>query len=196
MSDTPPVFCQGRHIRLRPAWIEDAGTIARLRNASRHCFLNDNEITTDQAIQWLKAMNFPEEALLRIETHAGERLGFAGWSHLDMNRREAEIGRLMIDPRAILRHIDQPRRQDIAVDAVRAIGHTLFTQSGLQRIRTTYIEGNRNAARVNQRCGMQITASETHTRKDGKTLEIIQLTLEFQDWQALQPIWAQEETRP
>ena len=193
MINNELVLCEGRHIRLTPARLEDATLIARLRNASRHCFLNDEKTTPDQATRWLQAMNFPEEVLLRIETRTGEVLGFAGWSHLDMNRQEAEIGRLMIDPRAILRHIPHPRRQDIAVDAVRAIGFYLFNHSGLQRIRTAYIAGNQNAARVNQRCGMKPCSTETLSRKDGNAVEIIHLSLEIRDWSALRLVWMQEE---
>ncbi|MBP9800925.1 MAG: GNAT family N-acetyltransferase [Sterolibacterium sp.] len=187
-----PAAYDGRYVRLATARLEDAATIARLRNAARHCFLNDDTVTTDQVIQWLQTMHFPTEALLRIESPTGALLGFAGWNQLDIERREAEIGRLMIDTQAVLQHIDNPHRQDIAVDAVRAIGHYLYTRLGLQRIHTAYIAGNRHAARVNRRCGMQAVATEVHARRNGTEVRLIRLSLDIQDWRTLQSIWAQE----
>lgn len=191
--DTPdPVFCTGRIVRLRAIQPGDIPAIARLRNASRQCFLNDHEVTESGVAAWLRNMDFPREGMLRIESPDGAFLGVTGWDHLDMARQEAEIGRLMIDPHAILAALPRARRQSVAVDAVRALGRYFFAELGFMRVYTSYIADNRLAARVNECCGMLPTHTTRHPRSEGCSIDVVHLELTYPRWAALQATWAAE----
>lgn len=192
MSDLP--LCSGWIVDLRPVLAEDVSAIARLRNASRQWFLDSREVDAEGVTAWLAAMRcvFPEEALLRIETQTGGFLGVAGWSHLCLESGDAEIGRLMVDPRAIVRELPQAGHgRSVAVDAVRAIGRYLFVEYGLHRIKTSFLAGNHLAASVNQRCGMSLVETVSHRQAD-KPVEVHRLELTRSRWLALQDAYASD----
>jgi RimJ/RimL family protein N-acetyltransferase len=186
-----PLLCEGRVVRLRPVQADDFPAIARLRNAARDFFLDSREVTADGVAAWLGSMRFPDEALLRIESPTGVFLGVTGWNHLCMNRREAEIGRLMVDLATVLREVPRAR-PSVAVDAVRAVGRYLFLELGLERVLTSYIASNRYAAKVNERCGMVPVRTSEHVRADGSVLEVVHLELTIQRWISLQDSYARQ----
>lgn len=191
-NDTDPVLCKGRIVQLRAIQAEDIPAIARLRNASRNCFLDSREVTEAGVAAWLRAMRFPEEGMLRIEplgpegAAKGVFLGVTGWDHLSMNRREAEIGRLMIDHAAVLKEIPRSRLQSVAVDAVKALGRYFFVEQGFKLVHTSYIATNRHAAKVNERCGMVPVRTSQHVHADGSTEEVVHLELTYERWASLQ----------
>lgn len=190
MSDLP--LCSGWIVDLRPVLAEDISAIVRLRNASRQWFLDSREVDAEGVAAWLAAMHFPEEALLRIETQTGGFLGVAGWSHLCLESGDAEIGRLMVDPRAIVRELPQAGHgRSVAVDAVRAIGRYLFVEYGLHRVKTSLLVGNRLSSSVHQRCGMSLVETVSH-RQAGKPVEVHRLELTRSRWLALQDAYASD----
>ena len=193
LSDLPEAslpLCSGRIVNLRPVRGEDIAAIVRLRNASRHWFLDSRQVDVEGVATWLAAMRFPEEALLRNETQTGAFLGVAGWSHLCMESCDAEIGRLMVDRKAIVRELADSGRS-VAVDAVRAIGRYLFVEYGLHRIKTSFLVGNHLAANVNRRCGMRLLETVTHGPSEN-FVKVHHLELSRSRWLALQDAYAMD----
>lgn len=188
MNDLP--LCSGWIVNLRPVLPEDVDAIVRLRNTARKWFLDSREVDAEGVAAWLAAMRFPDEALLRIETRTGVFLGVAGWSHLSLASRDAEIGRLMVDRKAIVRELPDAGRS-VAVDAVRAIGRYLFVEHDLHRIKTSFIAGNHLAAGINRRCGMTPVETLSHLQS-GKPVEVQLLELTRNRWLSLQDAYAQD----
>ncbi len=188
MSGLP--LCSGEWVSLRPVLTEDIHAIVRLRNASRQWFLDSRVVDAEGMATWLAAIRFPEEALLRIETQGGQFLGVAGWSHLCLASGEAEIGRLMIDRRAVARELPDAGR-NVAVDAVRAIGRYLFVEYGLKRIKTSFLAGNHPAAIVNQRCGMCLVDTVSQMQS-GKSVNVHHLELTRSRWLVLQDFYIED----
>lgn len=187
-NDLP--LCSGKWVDLRPVLAEDVHAIVRLRNASRQWFLDSRVVDADGVAAWLAGRHFPEEALLRIETKKGQFLGFAGWSHLCLVSGEAEIGRLMIDRRAVVHALPESGRH-VAVDAVRAIGRYLFIEYGLKRIKTSFLAGNQLAAIVNQRCGMCLVETVSQMQS-GKPIDAHHFELTRSRWLSLQDFYAED----
>lgn len=188
MNDLP--LCSGKWVDLRPVLPEDVFAIVRLRNASRQWFLDSRVVDADGVATWLAGRHFPEEALLRIETKKGQFLGFAGWSGLNLSSGEAEIGRLMIDRKAVVRELPDSGR-NVAVDAVRAIGRYLFIEYGLKRIKTSFLAGNQLAAIVNQRCGMCLVET-VGQMQSGKLIDVHHFELPRSRWLSLQDFYAED----
>lgn len=188
MNDLP--LCSGWIVNLRPVLPEDVDAIVRLRNTARKWFLDSREVDAEGVAAWLAAMRFPDEALLRIETRTGVFLGVAGWSHLSLASRDAEIGRLMVDRKAIVRELPDAGRS-VAVDAVRAIGRYLFVEHDLQRIKTSFIAGNHLAAGINRRCGMTPVETFNHPQS-GRFVAVQLLELTRSRWLSLQDAYAQD----
>jgi RimJ/RimL family protein N-acetyltransferase len=188
MSGLP--LCSGKWVSLRPVLVEDIHAIVRLRNAARQWFLDSRAVDAEGVAAWLAGQHFPEEALLRIETQDGRFLGVAGWSHLCLASGEAEIGRLMIDRKAVVRELPDSGR-NVAVDAVRAIGRYLFIEYGLKCIKTSFLAGNHTAAIVNQRCGMHPVGIVNQMQSD-KLVDVHHLELSKSRWLFLQDFYAED----
>lgn len=183
-------LCSGRWVNLRPVRAEDIPAIVRLRNAARRWFLDSRVVDAEGVAAWLAGRHFPDEALLRIETPEGRFLGVAGWSHLCLSAGEAEIGRLMLDRRAVVHELPDAGR-NVAVDAVRAIARYLFTEYGLKRIKTSFLAGNQPAAIVNQRCGMCLVET-VNQMQSGTPINVHHLELSRSRWLSLQDSYAED----
>lgn len=183
-------LCSGRLVNLRPVLPEDIDAIVRLRNAARKWFLDEREVDAEGVTAWLAAMRFPEAALLRIETQTGDFLGVAGWNHLSLVSRDAEIGRLIIDRKAIVRKLPDSGHS-VAVDVGRAVIRYLFVEYDLQRVKTSFIAGNHLAARINRRCGLLPVGTGVHLQS-GNPVDVHRLELSRSRWLSLQDDYAQD----
>jgi RimJ/RimL family protein N-acetyltransferase len=60
-----------------------------------------------------------------------------------------------------------------------------FRQLGVKRIVTSYIAGNRFAARLNRGMGLVIGAQNEYVRRSGERIQVVHLELTHERWEQL-----------
>jgi RimJ/RimL family protein N-acetyltransferase len=164
----------------------DAITALRNRSDMRRQFLDSRPLDPARNREWLRSeMKRPYEAMLSIRIKGdGAFVGAIGWSHGDPIEGSFELGRVMVDARALLPHrsrlpADYP---GVAVDAGMAIRDFAFEKLGLSVIRMAVIEANRLSLHAALSGGGHVTGTHSERRSDGSELRLIDLECRHDDW--------------
>lgn len=181
-------LCLGSIVEL--GWPEehelDRLTALRNRPEVRANFLDTRPLDPLNNRQWLRSgMRRPAEALLAIRLRTGGALcGMIGWTGWSPDTRAPEVGRVAVD-RYVARAFGAIRPDGypgIAVDAARALCSFLFDVAGARVLRSTYVDGNVPAARLNRLVGARIVTRLRVSRPNGTTVNVVNLELTRAEW--------------
>ncbi len=188
---------EGQCIRL--GWAEerefDAITALRNRASVRRQFLDPRPLDPEKNRHWLRqGMRRPLEALLAIRLKPDDVfVGTIGWSHGDAAGGSIELGRVMVDTRALrpYRHRLPIGYPGVAVDAGIALRDFGFGVLALQLIRMVVVENNRLSLRAALAGGARIVRTRLETHPDGSSRKLIDLEFDRDDWVR----WAAQQPR-
>ncbi len=189
----PPIpsdglLTRGRLVEIawpRPSEFDD---ITILRNAPcvRRWFLDDRTIDLDTNRNWLAhGMNRPTEALLSIRLVTNSLfLGFCGWSDWNPTSGSIVYGRFALDIEKLsfLKCHFPPDYIGVALDVGLTMRDFAFRKLAVNRIITSYIVGNRFAARINSKVGLIIVDQLKEQRPSGEVVETVHLQLTRSEW--------------
>jgi len=161
-------------------------TALRNRPDMRRQFLDPRPLDPARNREWLRnGMRRPYEAVLSIRfKDEGTFVGAIGWSHGDPVEGSFELGRVMVDARALVPYrsrlpADYP---GVAVDAGMAIRDFAFEKLGLSVLRMVVIEANRLSLHAALSGGGRVTGTRSERRSDGSELRLIDLEVRRDDW--------------
>jgi len=182
-----PLF-EGRCVRI--GWPEagefDSITSLRNRPQVRQRFLDPRPLDLERNRDWLAhGMRRPRDALLSIRLAASAAwVGTIGWTGYDPDRRELDVGRIMVDPQAILPHrASLPSGYPgVAVDAGRALRDFVFGRLGLATMTCVVIGDNALSHRTVLMGGMRPVGTSETTRVDGAKVRLINYAMTRDDW--------------
>jgi RimJ/RimL family protein N-acetyltransferase len=164
----------------------DAITALRNRDDVRMRFLDSSPLDPVRNREWLRSgMDRPYEAVLAIRMKRGDAfVGVIGWSHGDPDEGSLELGRVMVDARAMAAHRAsfRARYPGVAADAGMAVRDFAFETLRLTVIRMSVIETNRLSLRAAVNGGGHIVGTRLHRRRDGSAVPMIDLECRREDW--------------
>ena len=168
----------------------DQITVLRNRPAVRGCFLDPRPLDIERNREWLaRGMRRPTEGLLSIRI-GGENAfcGTIGWSGYDPERRTFEIGRLIVDARAVVRHRSTfpPGYPGVALDASTALLRFAFETLALENVTSRFLSDLTLPRRVNVLAGGVKVGEAEQLRPDGSRVKVSCILLTRERWRALQ----------
>ena len=173
----------------------DRITALRNRDAVRARFLDSRPLDLVRNREWLAhGMRRPREAVLAIRLAAGGAfVGAIGWSGYDPATGEFELGRVMVDGRALLPFRDALPADypGIAADAGMALRDFAFGRMGVKRMTSVVIGDNALSRRAVLLGGARPVDTVAAKRADGTTVTLLRLEMTRDEWRALPPADAQ-----
>ena len=168
----------------------DRITALRNRPAVRGCFLDPRPLDVERNRAWLaRGMKRPTEGLLSIRI-GGENAfcGTIGWSGYDPERRTFEIGRLIVDPRTVVRHRSAfPHGYaGVALDASTALLRFAFDSLALDNVTSRFLSDLALPRRVNVLAGGVWVGETEQLRPDGSRVKVSCILLTRERWRGLQ----------
>ena len=165
--------------------------ITALRNAGsvRRWFVDDKPLDPQRNREWLlTGMKRPTEALLSIRLAAtGVLLGVCGWSDWIPAEGVVTLGRfaMSIEKLRAMRLELPIGYKSIAYECEIIMRDFAFRELRVEKIVTSYMVGNRHAARVNHEMGLSVIGQSDYTRPDGSRLKLVNLELSRTQWERL-----------
>ncbi|CAG0969042.1 hypothetical protein BURK1_01123 [Burkholderiales bacterium] len=167
----------------------DRITALRNRDGVRNRFLDPRPLDLARNREWLAhGMPRPREAVLAIRLSAsGTFVGAIGWSGYDPARAELELGRVMVDARALHSHRQAfpAGYPGVAADAGMALRDFAFGRMGVRRMTSVVIGDNALSRRAVLLGGARPVDSVTVTRADGTEVALLRLEMTRDEWRAL-----------
>jgi len=184
---TGPLF-DGRCVRVGWPEPDEFDRITSLRNRPqvRGRFLDPRALDLQRNRDWLAhGMQRPREALLSIRLAAnGTWVGTIGWTGYDPDRRELDVGRIMVDAQAVLPHRASlpDGYPGVGVDAGRALRDYVFSRLDLATMTCVVIGDNALSRRTVLMGGLRPVGTSESTRPDGTKVGLIRFAMTRDDW--------------
>jgi len=173
----------------------DRITALRNRDAVRERFLDPRPLDPVRNREWLAhGMRRPHEAVLAVRLAAGGVfVGAIGWSGYDPETGEFELGRVMVDGRALLPFRDTLPADypGIAADAGMALRDFAFGRMGVKRMTSVVIGDNALSRRAVLLGGARPVDTVAARRSDGTEVTLLRLEMTRDEWRALASIAAE-----
>jgi len=118
------------NIRLRPLTADDLETVRRLRNANRHAFFDDREISAEDQRRWFERL--PERPIRFMVIELDQRV--IGTISVAETSAGKEIGNLILDPQYRGRGIMSQAVAQLTVDPGRYVAEIKADNEPSQRV--------------------------------------------------------------
>ena len=136
-------------LELRPVSSGDMGFLRKLRNENREWFFDSKELTKQDQLKWFHRYVNDWWDVMFVISIDGTDIGTAALYGIDMNKKEAEVGRIII--------AKDHRRKGYARTALKLLidhGRQLF---GIERFRLSFTLENMAAFNLYRKLGFSIT---------------------------------------
>ena len=167
----------------------DRITELRNREAVRSRFLDPRPLDLVANRAWLAhGMKRPREAVLSIRLLAnGAFVGTVGWSGFDAEAGTFELGRTMVDARALLpcRDLLPDDYLGVGADATLALRDFGFERLSLRRMSCVAIGDNALSRRMLALAGAREVDTVTATRADGTEVALVRYEMTRDEWRAI-----------
>lgn len=162
-----------KSIQLLPLSHENSQNFRILRNRedNRNWFKSNSIISEEAQSAWYeKYLATPNEFMFSVhDPNTMSFLGAIGLYDIDFQKKQAEMGRLLIDRKVV-------GGRGLGTEAVKAISKLAFTQLTLNRIYSEIYSNNLASIRALEKAHFQIRSNTTDS--DGTPMVITELTKE------------------
>lgn len=93
-----PVTLVGKRITMTNIMLADLEYLRELRNSNKRYFITQNEITAEDQLKWYNRY-LADDTDLTLVIRDETPLGMFGIYHIDYQKKTAEFGRLLLDPK-------------------------------------------------------------------------------------------------
>lgn len=183
-------LCQGIEINLGWPDSHEAADMAELRNKqeNRKWFVDQRSIPLEKSMKWiLDKSRRPYDAILSIRLNQPEIfIGTIGWKYSGDEKRELEIGRLILDKKKI-QSCKRTFQQDylgLANDIVLSIREFSMNKLGINTIITKTLEINERSLKLSHYSGLTLSHIE-EVELGGQSQNLVVMSLHRDKWKKL-----------